>query len=193
MLTHRVYTASVLISIDQNPQDFQDFNTSDTGVELPLAVEWFSGTGSGEICIPVDIASLNIEGVDDGSNVTLQAMFTGGHGNLFQVISAARRLCESSRVLIYLYSPVRGFDAPCKRYGSFERHLQPYSELHHRHRSFLDISVGGPRSRRGQRCTSAYNCSFGTSECSRWFLAARLIWIRKRRTCAVLKYFLRIQ
>ena len=77
----------MLISIEQNPSNFSVFNTSTTGVQLPFAVDWFSATGAGEICIPVDVASLNVEGVGDGSNVTLQAMFAGGDGNLFQVIN----------------------------------------------------------------------------------------------------------
>ncbi|KAL5495347.1 hypothetical protein ACEPAI_810 [Sanghuangporus weigelae] len=83
---HTEWAASVLISIDQNPTNFSAFNTSSSGVQLPLAVDWFSSTGSGEICIPIDIASVNIEGVGDGSNVTLQTMFTGGHNNLYQCV-----------------------------------------------------------------------------------------------------------
>ena len=81
-----LHAAAVLISIEQNPTNFEVFNTSSSGIELPLAVDWFTSSGAGEICIPVDVASLGIEGVGDGSNVTLQAMFTGGDGNLFQVI-----------------------------------------------------------------------------------------------------------
>ncbi|EJD04042.1 uncharacterized protein FOMMEDRAFT_33917, partial [Fomitiporia mediterranea MF3/22] len=88
---HSEWTASVLISIDQNPTDFAAFNTSSSGVQLPLAVNFFSSRGAGEICIPVDVASLSIPGVSDGSNVTLQAMFAGADGNLFQCVDVTLR------------------------------------------------------------------------------------------------------
>ncbi|KAL5519030.1 hypothetical protein ACEPAH_713 [Sanghuangporus vaninii] len=83
--------ASVLISIDQNPTNFSAFNISSSGIQLPLAVDWFSSTGSEEICIPIDIASFNIEGAGDGSNVSLQTMFTGGHNNLYQCVDVTLR------------------------------------------------------------------------------------------------------
>ncbi|KAL5534323.1 hypothetical protein ACEPAG_785 [Sanghuangporus baumii] len=88
---HTEWAASVFISTDQSPTNFSAFNTSLSGVQLPFAVDWFSSTGSGEICIPIDIASLNIEGVSDGSNVTLQTMFTGGHNNLYQCVDVTLR------------------------------------------------------------------------------------------------------
>ena len=80
-----ILTAAVLISVEQNPSSFEDFNQTSDGTELPLAVSWFSTEGAGSVCIPVDIESLGISGIGDGSNVTLQTMLTGGDGNLFQV------------------------------------------------------------------------------------------------------------
>jgi hypothetical protein len=78
-------TAAVLISLEANPTTFAVFNTTSTGEQLPFAVPFFSAAGEGPACIPVDIASLNIPGVQDGSNVTLQIQFNGGDGDLFQV------------------------------------------------------------------------------------------------------------
>jgi len=81
---HPMWTAAVLISIDQNPTNFSVFNISSTGVQLPFAVPFFQTTGEGLACIPVDIGKLNIPGIGNGSNVTLQVQFDGGDGNLFQ-------------------------------------------------------------------------------------------------------------
>ena len=83
-------TAAILISIEANPNSFALFNTSSTGVQLPFAVPFFTASGEGQACIPVDIGSLNIPGVQDGSNVTLQVQFNGGDGNLFQVRNVFR-------------------------------------------------------------------------------------------------------
>ena len=79
------YFVAVLISIDQNPTDFGVFNTSTSGVELPFAVPFFNIHNAGQLCIPVDITSLNIPGVQAGSNITLQVMQVGSAGNLYQV------------------------------------------------------------------------------------------------------------
>ena len=83
-----------MISIEQNPTNFSVFNTSTTGVTLPAAVPFFKTSGEGLACIAIDIESLGIEGIKDGSNVTIQVQFDGGDGNLFQVgtfqVSGAR-------------------------------------------------------------------------------------------------------
>ncbi|PAV22302.1 hypothetical protein PNOK_0225900 [Pyrrhoderma noxium] len=89
--SHSHWTAAVLISVEQNPSSFEDFNQTSDGTELPLAVSWFSTEGAGSVCIPVDIESLGISGIGDGSNVTLQTMLTGGDGNLFQCVDLTLR------------------------------------------------------------------------------------------------------
>ena len=75
-----------MISIEQNPTNFSVFNTSTTGISLPVAVPFFKTSGEGLACTAIDIANLGIEGVTDGSNVTIQVQFDGGDGDLFQVI-----------------------------------------------------------------------------------------------------------
>lgn len=35
-------------------------------------------------CFPIDIATSNISGIQDGANVTIQVIFDGGDGVLFQ-------------------------------------------------------------------------------------------------------------
>lgn len=69
--------AQVLLSTSQNPTTFEDFNET--------SVEWFSHSGAGESCIAVDFENLGIEGIKDGSNVTIQIQYNAGDGNLFQV------------------------------------------------------------------------------------------------------------
>lgn len=75
----------MLISIDQDPTNFTQFNVSSTGVQLPVAVPFFSASGEGPACVAIDIENLDIKGVTDGSNVTIQVRYDGGDGDLFQV------------------------------------------------------------------------------------------------------------
>ncbi|KAI5123578.1 hypothetical protein M0805_003396 [Coniferiporia weirii] len=81
---HPSWVAEVLISIEQNPTNFSVFTTSSSGVNLPVAVPFFQASGEGPACIAIDIANLDIPGVKDQSNVTIQVRFDGGDGDLFQ-------------------------------------------------------------------------------------------------------------
>lgn len=49
------------------------------------AVPFFQVNGEGSFCFPVDFSASNITGLQDGSNVTIQLIFDGGDGELFQV------------------------------------------------------------------------------------------------------------
>jgi hypothetical protein len=49
-----------------------------------LAFPYFQNSGAGNFCIPFSFPS-NITGVGDGANVTIQVVFDGGDGKLFQV------------------------------------------------------------------------------------------------------------
>ena len=85
------HTAEVFISTDQNPSNFTAFNVSSSGAQLPLAVQPFSASGEGAACIAIDIQNLGIQGINDGSNVSLQVRFNGGDGDLWQVIQISLR------------------------------------------------------------------------------------------------------
>ena len=50
-----------------------------------MAVPFFETTGEGLFCIDLDLATSGISGVKDGANVTLQLIFDGGDGQLYQV------------------------------------------------------------------------------------------------------------
>ena len=72
----------VIVSTIQNPNNFSDFNSS-SGYQM--GVQWFQQSGEGLYCFPIDLATANIAGVKDGANVTIQIVFDGGDGLLYQV------------------------------------------------------------------------------------------------------------
>ncbi|KAG5341366.1 hypothetical protein C0989_011077 [Termitomyces sp. Mn162] len=74
-------TAGVLLSTAQDPVSFDNFSVN--GVQQivgPYAKEANAGT----FCIPLNISAAGIDNVRDGSNVTIQVVFAGGDGNLYQ-------------------------------------------------------------------------------------------------------------
>ena len=71
-----MFIVGVQLSTLDNPQSFQNFTA---------AVPFFQVTGAGAFCFPVDLQAAGINGVQDGTNVTLQFTFDGGDGELFQV------------------------------------------------------------------------------------------------------------
>ncbi|KAG0697167.1 hypothetical protein DFH29DRAFT_947627 [Suillus ampliporus] len=78
---HPLWTAGVIVSTDQNPNNFSDFNSS-SGYQI--GVQYFQQSGEGKYCFPIDLAVANIAGVQDGANVTIQVVFNGGDGTLYQ-------------------------------------------------------------------------------------------------------------
>lgn len=53
--------------------------------------------GEGAFCFPVDLLAAGITGVQDGTNVTLELIFDGGDGHLYQVRTVAFLRKEVSR------------------------------------------------------------------------------------------------
>lgn len=74
----------ILVSFDANPTNFTAFNTTDSGVTYPPLRPAGQITGTGEFCFDVDIQSLGIAGVGNGSLATIQVVFNGGDGVLLQ-------------------------------------------------------------------------------------------------------------
>ncbi|KIK02305.1 hypothetical protein K443DRAFT_131894 [Laccaria amethystina LaAM-08-1] len=65
----------------QNPTSFDNFSSN--GVQQfvsPYAKEASAGT----FCMPLNISASNATGVKDGANVTIQVVWSGGDGNLYQ-------------------------------------------------------------------------------------------------------------
>ncbi|ESK98434.1 hypothetical protein Moror_184 [Moniliophthora roreri MCA 2997] len=78
---HPSWTAGVLLSTVENPSNFGDFNVSG---QQQFARYYSSEPNAGTFCIPLDLSQSGISGLQDGSNVTIQIVFTGGDGNLYQ-------------------------------------------------------------------------------------------------------------
>lgn len=75
----------------QDPTSFNNFTNSSGGQQL--ARNFASGSGAGGFCIPLDLSNTGISGVSDGANVTIQLVYNGGDGNLYQAhLGTADRL-----------------------------------------------------------------------------------------------------
>ncbi|KAF8213305.1 hypothetical protein K438DRAFT_1707015 [Mycena galopus ATCC 62051] len=70
---HTSWTIGVNVSTSQNPQQFSDFSMP----VFPFASE----SGEGLKCFPIDLSSA---GLTDGQNVTMQFVFDGSDGVLYQ-------------------------------------------------------------------------------------------------------------
>lgn len=73
----------VMISTAPDPNNFANF--TDSKGNYQMVVQYFSTSGEGEFCAPINISAAGIDGLKDGANVTLQFVFSGGDGNLYQV------------------------------------------------------------------------------------------------------------
>ncbi|KAI0786023.1 hypothetical protein C8Q75DRAFT_298961 [Abortiporus biennis] len=69
---HPQFTVGVQLSTLQNPTSFQNFST---------AVNFFQASGEGPFCFPIDLTAA---GASSGANATLQIIFDGGDGQLYQ-------------------------------------------------------------------------------------------------------------
>lgn len=50
-----------------------------------MVVPYFQTNGEGMYCFPINITASGVSGVQDGANVTIQVIFDGGDGILYQV------------------------------------------------------------------------------------------------------------
>jgi hypothetical protein len=71
-----------MISTSSDPTSFSNFRNSSGGDQL--AVPYFQSGGTSG-CIAVNVSDSGLSGLNDGSNVTLQMVFNGGDGILYQV------------------------------------------------------------------------------------------------------------
>ncbi|KAF9480446.1 hypothetical protein BDN70DRAFT_856857 [Pholiota conissans] len=72
---HPKWTAGVLVSTLANPQSFDNFTRVNSFFQL---------AGEGAFCIPLDFSKSNDTSLTSGQNVTLQIVFDGGDGQLYQ-------------------------------------------------------------------------------------------------------------
>lgn len=71
----------IQLSTLANPTSFENFTE---------ATPFFQVVGEGDLCFPVNFAAAGINGVQDGANVTIQIVFDGGDGQLYQVMPFLR-------------------------------------------------------------------------------------------------------
>lgn len=80
---HRRSLVGVLVSSKANPTSFNDFNNASGGNQF--VTNFFQTTGEGLACFNIDLTKTGVDGVKDGSNVTIEVVFNGGDGALYQV------------------------------------------------------------------------------------------------------------
>ena len=78
-----VVPGGVLISTVANPNSFDNFSVN--GVPQ-LVHPYDKQADAGTFCIPLNISAAGISEAKDGANVTIQVVFDGGDGNLYQVM-----------------------------------------------------------------------------------------------------------
>ncbi|KAH7345170.1 hypothetical protein B0J17DRAFT_638638 [Rhizoctonia solani] len=78
---HDTANVIVLISFDANPQNITQFSNSSNGAQLTNFVKLEK---QGEACLPVNVQSLGLSNVANGTNATIQIQYDGGDGNLYQ-------------------------------------------------------------------------------------------------------------
>ncbi|KAH9049458.1 hypothetical protein EDB84DRAFT_1036465 [Lactarius hengduanensis] len=79
---HPNWSLAILLSAVQDPTSFDNFTTSSG--QQQFVRDFASGSGEGVFCIPLDLNNTGISGVQDGANVTIQLVFNGGDGSLYQ-------------------------------------------------------------------------------------------------------------
>ncbi|EIW64881.1 uncharacterized protein TRAVEDRAFT_159607 [Trametes versicolor FP-101664 SS1] len=78
---HPQWTLGGIIATVQNPDSFDNFTVNGA---FQYVVPFFKTSGEGGFCFPLDLAAQNISGAQNGANVTIQLIFDGGDGQLYQ-------------------------------------------------------------------------------------------------------------
>ncbi|KAJ4494280.1 hypothetical protein C8R41DRAFT_310545 [Lentinula lateritia] len=74
---HPQWTAAVFITNASNPTSFDNFTQ---------ITSFFQETIEGSFCMSFDLSQTNATGLTNGENVTIQILYDGGDGNLFQAM-----------------------------------------------------------------------------------------------------------
>jgi hypothetical protein len=75
-------TVAILILIVQDLTSFDNFTNFTGGQQLMR--NFACGSGEGGFYIPLDLNNTDISGIQDGANVTLQYLYNGGDGSLYE-------------------------------------------------------------------------------------------------------------
>ncbi|KPV73508.1 uncharacterized protein RHOBADRAFT_4995, partial [Rhodotorula graminis WP1] len=81
---HASADVAIFLSFDSNPTSFADFNETSSGQSYGPLKPFGQISGTGDYCYTVDVASLGISNLSNGTVATLQVEYNGGDGYLFQ-------------------------------------------------------------------------------------------------------------
>ncbi|KAH9006004.1 hypothetical protein EDB86DRAFT_3061712 [Lactarius hatsudake] len=90
---HTSWSLAILLSTVQDPTSFNNFTTSSG--QQQFARNFASGSGEGGFCIPLDLNNTGISGVQNNANVTIQFLFNGGDGSLYQCADLTLVSCSN--------------------------------------------------------------------------------------------------
>ncbi|KAG7099453.1 hypothetical protein E1B28_001304 [Marasmius oreades] len=90
---HENFVVGVLLSTSQNANTWEAFNNA--GGQQQLVRNYARQPSAGTFCIPLDLNSTGIAGVQEGTNVTIQIVYLGGDGNLYQVRPLSQTVADS--------------------------------------------------------------------------------------------------
>ncbi|KAH9921950.1 uncharacterized protein BXZ73DRAFT_79770 [Epithele typhae] len=79
---HEQWTLGGIVATVQNANSFDVFRDNSSNFQMFLP--FFGTSGEGAFCVDVDLSASGVAGVKNGANVTLQFIFDGGDGNLYQ-------------------------------------------------------------------------------------------------------------
>lgn len=74
----------MMISTAASPSTANDFHNSSGSDQL--VVGYFKGNGTTGLCVSVKPTAAGVPGIQNGTNVTLQMVYDGGDGTLYQVM-----------------------------------------------------------------------------------------------------------
>ncbi|KAI0735397.1 hypothetical protein C8Q76DRAFT_765852 [Earliella scabrosa] len=79
---HPDWTLGGIISTAENANSFDTFRDDDD--EFQQFLPFFKTSDVGDFCVNVNLTASGVEGIRDGANVTIQLVFDGGDGQLYQ-------------------------------------------------------------------------------------------------------------
>ncbi|KIJ45495.1 hypothetical protein M422DRAFT_120675, partial [Sphaerobolus stellatus SS14] len=72
----------VVVSFDEDPTTFSEFNTTSNGTKIPPLEPFTNLFSTGDACVPVNVGATGF--AKNGTNATILVQFDGGDGDLFQ-------------------------------------------------------------------------------------------------------------
>ncbi|KAI6136917.1 hypothetical protein F5141DRAFT_58213 [Pisolithus sp. B1] len=111
---HPQWAVGVIVSTNPDPTSFSDFNSS-SGYQM--VVPYFETSGEGQYCFPIDLAGAGISGIQDGANVTIQVVYDGGDGTLYQCadLTLSANVTVPTNATYHLHECHRTCDRNCCR------------------------------------------------------------------------------